>query len=311
MPRKKRGFVFDTSNNPTFFIEFIHGVYGAARDNGIPCRIGSWEKSHKSKDANDWTWVTTWRGSMHMGKRPLPEQYIIMQTEPLGVLAVTNKDRYSSIVKFANGAFQIWEYNAHKNAKYYTPGKRIHTLPIGYHPAWVKPPVVSRQTRSFDVFMFGNLSERRKTVIERIRQELSKDKPLMASVSRQERVYFNIVRNPERDALAVRAKMVLSVLATSNHLEHNQDSFRILPLLSLGCFVVAEHADHPIYKMLSEQGMVTCAYDEFPAVCRKWASNDMDDERVKIKTRLRNFVLKTFSMTKMLSTISRPGHFRK
>ena len=306
MSTKTRGFIFDISNNPKFFIEFIHGIHGAARDNGIPCKIGSWEKSHKSKSANEWTWVTTWRGTLHMGKRPLPKHYIIMQTEPLGVLAHTNKDRYASIVKFSNGACQIWEYNAHHNAKYYNPGKRIRTLPLGYHPAWVKPAIVSIRTPTFDVFMFGNLSERRKTVMDMIRKGFTTN-----NVSNNKKIYFNIVRNPERDALAVRAKIVLSVLATSHHLEHNQDSFRILPLLSLGCFVVAEANDHPIYKTLSEQGMITCAYDEFPSVCKKWASSDMDNERAIIKTKLRNYVLNTYSMRKMLSSISRPGHFRK
>ena len=117
--------------------------------------------------------------------------------------------------------------------------------------------------------------------------------------------FFGVVRNPARDAMALQAKVVLSVFAFDLDVTHNVDMFRILPLLSIGAFVIAESNGHPFYDVMKSEGLVTGSYGELPLLCKQWVAKPAK-ERLDLSSKLKHFVCSRYNTQVLLaSTLGR------
>jgi len=303
-----RGLRFDSSFNRPMMIEFMKGLLATAKALGVNGRIASLEKLHNPKkkksledikrSANSWMWVMSWRGCQHPPSR-LPRHYIVLQTEPLGVFAHTDRPRYRALTKFLEGATQVWEYDSFHNAQRYKCCER-KPLPLGWSRAWTPLPSTIALSKAvpYKVFMFGKASPRRQKAIQAIG-------------STTPSTYFGRVMNPERDALAVKANVVLSIFASDRDLTCNMDAFRILPLLGLGAFVIAEANDHPFYKTMASHGLVTCSLEEMPAQCVKWTSPAFEEERRALAAHLQAVVRRDYAMARLMHVVISKRIFQK
>lgn len=286
-----KGLAFDYSYDSSVFASFFEGLIGAAKDLGLRTKKSKW-KFEKAKGAKDWLYVFSWRGSFLLKDHvKLPPRYAVALTEPLGARAILNKDQYTLLVRFLNGASEVWDYNTFKNADHYT-NKRVLPLPLGYHRAWIGVPQRLR-VPSYRVFFFGKSSRRRDALKAQIRG-----------------AYFGIVRNPKRDAIAIQSKIVLSVFAFEEDVVHNVDAFRILPLLAIGAFVIAERNDHPFYDEMEDQGLVCGTYDQLKDLCDEWSSDAKARERYERIRHLQAYARSTYATGRLLKATLKDRFFK-
>ena len=286
-----QGLAFDYSYDSSVFTSFFEGLLGAAKDLGISTRKTKWKLEKARKGAKNWLYVFSWRGSLLLKDHVKPPpRYAVALTEPLGSRAVVDRSQYTRLVRFLGGASEVWDYNAFKNAGHYT-NKRVLPLPLGYHRAWIRPPQRLR-VPSYRVFFFGKASQRRNA--------------LQAQIPGS---YFGVVRNPRRDAIALQSNIVLSVFAFEEDVVHNVDAFRILPLLAIGAFVVAERNDHPFYDELEAQGLVCGAYDDLKDLCSEWSANARAKDRHDRTRRLQAYVRSVYATSHLLKETLKDRRF--
>lgn len=287
-----KGLAFDYSYDSSVFSLFFAGLIGAAKDLGIPTKQTKWKLDQRSRDAKDWLYVFSWRGSFLLKTCiKLPPRYAVALTEPLGARATLNTAQYSLLVRFLNGACEVWDYNVFHNHSHYT-NKRVLALPLGYHRAWIPTPQPLR-VPSYNVFLFGKPSKRRQVLMDTMKG-----------------AYFGVVRNPQRDALAVKAKVVLSVFAFEEDVVHNVDAFRILPLLAIGAFVVAERNNHPFYDEMETQGLICGTYDQLKNLCSTWSSDTKTQDREARALRLQTYVRSTYATSRLLQKTLKDRFFK-
>ena len=286
-----QGLAFDYSYDSSVFASFFEGLIGAAKDLGVRTKKSKW-KFENAKGAKDWLHVFSWRGSFLLKDHVKPPpRYAVALTEPLGARATLNKDQYMLLVRFLNGASEVWDYNTYKNAAHYTNARTL-PLPLGYHRAWIGTPQ-RLHVLHYRVFFFGKSSRRRNALKAQIRG-----------------AYFGIVRNPKRDAIALQSTIVLSVFAFEEDVVHNVDAFRIVPLLAIGAFVIAERNDHPFYDEMECQGLVCGTYDQLKDLCDEWSSKAKSVERYERTRRLRAYVRSTYATGRLLRETLKDRFFK-
>lgn len=204
----------------------------------------------------------------------LPEHYIVINGEPLMV----GDERYNTgrVVQLMNDALQVWDYSANNAKRINKLSVPIHYVPFGYAPYYEE--VFQRHTngkalpQDIDVLFYGVLSDRRRRVVDELREGGMK----VSVLDRNNTAY-----GERLDELLARTKIILGIHYYDDPQGQIADFARLDHLLSNGLFVVHErpsahaHAQDAAFV----ENVVTCAINQIPETCAYFLANNQERHR--------------------------------
>lgn len=290
-------FILDYSTAHRLFHSFFDVVVADMRAAGLPARGGRWllekktnAKARRSKHSAQ-LWGFSWNACEHLAT--LPPAYFVIQTEPL-VVREAHDARWPKLRALLRGAAFVWDYFPEGHARWYDAwGVTAFELPLRYSAGFARamplalrrrtPPGAPHPAATPDVLFYGCTSPRRDALAARLRA---------AGLS----VTYGVIQPPRRDRLIAGAAIVLSSGARDAHAEGNVDAFRIVPLLSVGAFVVAEENPRArFFQILKPQGLACGVYADLPALCGEWVRRGSKARRA-VTARLSAFLRRDFRM---------------
>jgi len=189
----------------------------------------------------------------------LPQRYIFFNAEPLSIPLWRDDPRWPAAMR---GALQVWGYRREHRDQVTALGVPYRFVPFGYAPYYEES--FANHTRhkalptDIDVLFVGYLSSRRKRILDRIAATGAIVHVVTPS---------NPARGKKLDELLMRAKIVLNIHQFSDPDAQSVDLARLDHLLSNRRFVIHEQPSPQGRDPEFEQYVVTCPYDEIPAMC--------------------------------------------
>ena len=199
----------------------------------------------------------------------LPQKYIFFNAEPLCVERWRENLRWTTAMR---AAIEVWEYNPRNEPVLTRMDVPFRHMPFGFAPYYQATFRQNTEGRSLeqdiDVLFVGSLSERRKTVLSRIREAGMR----VHTITRSNPAYGHAL-----DELLARAKIVLGIHAFSEPQAQIPDLARLDHPLANRLFVIHEKpagdGDYPGF----EDNVTTCDYEAVPSTCAYFLSRP--DER--------------------------------
>jgi len=195
----------------------------------------------------------------HFYPEYMPARYIFYNAEPLGLARWRDNEEWRFKMR---GALQIWGYTRTDERYVANLGIPYHFVPFGYAPYYesvfkanTKHEVIAED---IDVLFVGLVTDRRRTVLDRIRE---------TGVKLEVYTYERPLRGAELDRTIARARIVLSMFAVDDPATHVADFARLDHLLSNRRFVLHERLPEEAREAEFEQHVPSCAYDEIPERC--------------------------------------------
>ncbi len=122
----------------------------------------------------------------------LPANSIIYNFEQLGNQQAVKQDFYAAIK-----LFQIWDYSKENIAKLSEMGIKAVHVPVGYSPVLTR--IISMKEPDIDVLFYGSINDRRRHIIESLRQAGVNVQTLFGAFGQK------------RDNIIARSKIVLNI----------------------------------------------------------------------------------------------------
>jgi hypothetical protein len=219
------------------------------------CSGDSFFKRAFLKSSSD-LWIGFWN---ELSPDLLPENYIFLNAEPLNVKRWSEDSDWLRIMKKAK---QIWGYTQSNAEFIQTLNVPFRFTPFGYAPYYesdfqknIKGKMLSQ---NIDVLFFGDLSERRRRMLEELKRHGMK----VFVVSRA-----NPAHGEKLDELLACSKIVLGIHYYDELQAQIADFARVDRLLSNRIFVVHEKPSALASNPAFEQNVTTCEYHAIPDTC--------------------------------------------
>jgi hypothetical protein len=186
--------------------------------------------------------------------KQIPKSSIVLNTEPLFNDSPGWNNRIAEWVSH----FQTWDYNeAHLGRLETLFSTNPKLLRLGFHSkmARIDKPV----TQDIDVLFYGAISERRKVIIDGLRE-----------TGMQVKVIFGAY-GPERDALVARSKVVLNMHRTESKIF---EIVRVFYLMNNAKAVVCEVDGNTEIDSAYRDGVKASTYENLVESCQELVTND-------------------------------------
>ncbi|MCX5749697.1 MAG: hypothetical protein NTZ10_05595 [Candidatus Saganbacteria bacterium] len=184
-------------------------------------------------------------------------KYIPYQFEQIGAEGGWDSENQKKLLE---NAFEIWDYSLENIKRLNERGLKAKYLPVGYHEKLELIPDAGNN-KDIDVLFYGSINERRKKVLDELKNINVK-------------VLFGVY-GKERDEIIARTRIALSM--------HFYDAKifeapRISYLLNNKCFIVAEESDINPYEKVSFKSF---AYEGLADKCRYYLLHANETEKIK------------------------------
>lgn len=201
-------------------------------------------------------WIGFWNG---VPLEFLPKNYIFVNAEPLHVKRWGDNTDWFKAMKSAKA---VWGYERHDAEFVEKLRAPFHFVPFGYAPYYEtifqKNNEGKELEQDIDVLFFGLMSERRRRVLDELKQ-----RGMKVHIASDD----NQVWGEKLDELLTRSKIVLGIHYYDEPQAQIADFARVDHLLSNGLFVVHEKPSQFVSDPAFEQNVTTCEYQDIPDTC--------------------------------------------
>jgi len=208
----------------------------------------------------------------HYSNSYLPHRYIFLNAEPISAPGWREDPRWSEAMR---GALQVWDYLREHEGLVTAHGVPFRYVPFGYAPYYEES--FANHTRNkglptdIDVLFVGHVSSRRKMMLDRI-AATGAAVTVVTSV--------NPVWGEQLDELLARSKVVVSIHKLPDPQAQTIDLARLDHLLASRRFVIHEQPSAQARNPEVEKYVVTCPYDDFPAMCTHYLARPAQRDEI-------------------------------
>jgi hypothetical protein len=229
--------------------------------------------------ASDDLWIGFW---FQVRPEFLPANYIFVNTEPLSVVESSGDAAWFDAMANAR---EVWGYRRSDEEYVRRLGVPFHFVPLGYAAYYERSfrentegfEAPGRQlAQDIDVLFFGNISERRRRVLD----ALHAHGLVVHVVSFSNRRYGAAL-----DQLLARSRIVLGVHQYDDPKSHIFDFGRIDVALSNGLFVLHERPSSASGGPELDVPVATCEYEQIPEMCAHYLAQPAERARIAATTR--------------------------
>jgi len=183
--------------------------------------------------SNQGLWVLFHDSFFHDIHKKINGDYIVVLSEPKHNI---NHKEYND---FINGAIDVWDYTSNFKLK--------------FSESW---QIQLENLKPIDVLFYGSINDRRENVLKKIPNIKIVDG---YNFTDGESLWFDYI---------LKSKIIISL---SHYDESNNDLFRVAPLISNKCFVIAEKTIDSEFN--DDLGIITCEKDRIPELCEFYLKN--------------------------------------
>ena len=184
----------------------------------------------------DGIWILFFDSFNNRVHKKISGPYIAVQTEPLHVQGTPE------YLEYLSKALTVWDYTTN--------------FKIGYSKIW---ECEFQQSKPIDVLFYGGINDRRMSVLSKINNIEIVGPPNFTYGSQ---LWNDYISN---------SKIILSL---AYYEPSNNDLFRIAPLLSNRCFVIAEKCNDEEFN--NNPNILTCDKDDIPQLCEYYLNNPLE-----------------------------------
>lgn len=196
-----------------------------------------YEMSCKSEITDDLSknglWILFNDSFYHDVHKKINGNYIVVLSEP------KHNINFTEYQDFIDGAIDVWDYT--NNFKLY------------FSDSW---KIQLEEIKPIDVLFYGSMNDRRREILYQIPNIKIIES---TNFKAEQELWFDYI---------LKSKIIISL---SHYDNSNNDLFRVAPLISNRCFVIAEKTVDEEFN--NELGIITCDKEKIPELCDYYLRN--------------------------------------